>query len=63
MFYTDDPLADFERHDTEREAALEELPECCDCGEKIQQDTAVYINGEWLCDSCLDSYRRDVGDY
>lgn len=63
MFYTDDPLTDFARHDAEQEEALKSLPECCDCGQKIQQETAVYINSEWICDNCLDSYRRDVDDY
>lgn len=63
MFYTDDPIADAGRYAAEQEAALESLPECCDCGEKIQQETAVYINSEWICDRCLDSYRREVGDY
>ena len=63
MFFTDDPLRDFHRHDAEQEEQLDKLPECCDCGKKIQQETAVYINGEWICDNCLDSYRRDVEDY
>lgn len=63
MYYTDDPIADFEKHDAEQEAALESLPECCDCGHKIQQETAIYINGEWICDECLEQYRRDVENY
>lgn len=63
MFYTDDPVADAERYSAEQEEALESLPECSDCGQKIQQETAVYINSEWICDNCLDSYRRDVNDY
>ncbi len=63
MYYTDDPVADFHRHDAEQEEELKKLPVCSECGEHIQQDMAVYINCEWLCDSCLDSYRRDVENY
>lgn len=63
MRYTDDPIRDFLEHDAEQQEKLKNLPECCDCGQKIQQEKAVYINGEWICDNCLDSYRRDVEDY
>lgn len=60
MFYSDDPLYDFERYDAEQEEKLSELPTCSECGNQIQQETAVYINGEWLCDNCLDRFRREV---
>lgn len=36
------------------------LPICIDCGEKIDQDDAVCMNGDWYCDSCLNSYREDI---
>lgn len=60
MAYTDDPIRDFELWDADQNKQLEQLPVCEDCDEPIQQETAVYINGYWLCDSCLSSYRRDV---
>lgn len=63
MFYTDDLVHDFEMHDLKQQEMLERLPDCSECGQPIQQEMAVYINGEWLCDSCLDSYRRPVSDY
>lgn len=58
--YTDDPLRDFERWDAERERRLAQLPTCADCGEHIQEETAYYINGDWICRNCIDSYLRDV---
>ncbi len=58
--YTDDPLRDFERWDAERERRLAQLPTCADCGEHIQDETAYYINGEWICKDCMDSYLREV---
>lgn len=57
---TDDPIHDFEVWDAEQNRQLDRLPYCEDCGNPIQQEDAVYINGEWLCDDCLSSYRRDV---
>lgn len=60
MTYTDDPIADFLAWDNKQESWLQKLPVCVDCEQPIQQDTAVYINDEWLCDECLDSYRRAV---
>lgn len=60
MCWTDDPIDDFNRWDAEQTRQLEHLPVCADCDQIIQQETAVYINGEWLCDDCLDSYRRGV---
>ena len=60
MCWTDDPLLDFARHDAEQNRLLEQLPVCADCDEHIQDETAYYINGEWICENCMDSYRRGV---
>ena len=57
---TNDPLADFDSWSAEQERQLAKLPVCADCGDPIQQETAVYMHGFWYCDSCIDSYRRDV---
>lgn len=45
------------RHDMEREEWREKHPICHYCGEHIQQETAVMIDGEWICDACLDDRR------
>jgi len=50
----------WEAHDREQCRRLAQLPVCADCDNPIQQEDAVYINGEWLCDDCLSSYRREV---
>lgn len=60
MYYTDDPIADFSRWDADQQRQIEQLPVCADCDEHIQDDTAFYINGCWICESCMDSYRREV---
>lgn len=58
--YTDDPIADFHRHDAEQQKYLDKLPVCCGCGEPIQQAYAVCIDGDWYCDDCLDDMRQRI---
>jgi formylmethanofuran dehydrogenase subunit E len=60
MPWTDDPIADFEQWDREQNRQLEALPVCADCDEHIQDESAFYINGEWICENCMDAYRREV---
>lgn len=60
MPWTDDPLADFARHDAEQNKWLEQRPVCADCDQPIQDETAYYINGEWICRDCMSSYEREV---
>lgn len=62
MFYSNDPVSDFERYDTERESRLRKLPVCCECKDHIQQESAVRINGKWFCDGCLEDMREDIED-
>lgn len=57
---TDDPIADFERHDAHQQEQLDRLPKCTECCEPIQQDTAVCIDGDWYCDDCLRKMRKEI---
>lgn len=50
----------WESHDAQQEQALSERPICADCDEHIQEEDAYYINGEWICERCMDSYKRMV---
>ena len=64
MIFTDDPVSDFHRHDAEQEKKIEKLPVCDYCDEHIQDEYAYYINGEWICEFCLDRhFRKDMIDY
>jgi formylmethanofuran dehydrogenase subunit E len=60
MYYTDNPIADFNSWDAEHNRQLEALPVCADCDEHIQDERAYYINGEWICMACMSSYEREV---
>lgn len=63
MFYTDDPLADFHRHDAEREEALELLPVCSECMQHIQDEFCFEINDEPICENCMvENYRKHTTD-
>lgn len=60
---TEDPVADFLRHDEEQNRWLEQQPVCADCGEHIQADHCFLINDETICPDCLESnYRREIAD-
>lgn len=61
MFYSDDPVADFDRHDREQAKRLAELPVCDYCNEPIQDDHYYLINGDNVCPECLEiEFRKEV---
>lgn len=62
MCLSDDPVADFHRHDRMQNRWLEQLPVCERCENHIQQERAVCIEGIWYCDKCLDEFRKDVNE-
>lgn len=64
MFYTDDPIADFNRWDAKREKELEELPRCIDCGEPIQDEYLFDIDGDLFCAKCMiANFRKSTDNY
>lgn len=64
MFRTDDPLDDFRRKDAQESAWLQRRPVCDYCHEPIQDDFLYDINGEFICENCLDRFfRKDTEDF
>ena len=64
FFRTDDPVADFERYDAEKEAELEKMPKCSNCGEPIQDGYLFDIEDTLYCEECAyELFRKDAGDY
>ena len=61
---TEDPVADFLRHDEEQNRWLEQLPVCEYCQDEIQDDYYFEINESAVCENCLiQHFRKEVGDF
>lgn len=58
--WSSDPVWDWEQKCKADDERLKDLPVCAECGEPIQQDDAVFLNGEWYCDSCVRHSRRNI---
>lgn len=67
MGWTDDPIADFLRHDAEQEEWLRSRPKCCICGEHIQDEQAYLFEytkrDKWICEDCMRGHLKYVDDY
>ena len=53
MFYTGDPLRDFDLYETQQQRKLDRLPKCSECDEPIQDERLIEFNGELICPQCL----------
>ena len=64
MYYSDDPIKDFDFYDAVLTAELNKLPKCYECGEPIQDDNCYEINDELICPECLDNnHKKWTEDY
>ena len=63
MFYSDDPLRDFDRYDMAMASKEAKLPVCDKCGTRINEDF-FNIGGDILCENCVhDEYGQSLEDY
>lgn len=58
MCYIPDNYDRWVEHDREQEEALEKLPLCSVCEERIQDEYCYEINGEIICEHCMVEYFR-----
>lgn len=64
MSWTDDPVADFERHDRAQAQRIARRPRCSYCDEHIQDDELFDIEGELICHKCLNQhFKKNTEDY
>lgn len=62
--FTDNPVADFNRHDREQERAASKLPKCVYCRQRIDEDTYYDIDGDCVCYECLNKhYKKWTDEY
>jgi hypothetical protein len=54
MYYTDDPVADFDRYDRDTIRELRTRHLCCCCMEPIYDEFAVKLDRRWYCRTCED---------
>ena len=54
--WTDDPIRDWDRHCEQQERELAKRQICNECGHPITDDYCYNINGEYICESCMNSY-------
>ena len=50
----------WEARDRDQTKWLNSLPVCQRCGDAIQQERAVCIDGFWYCDDCIEAYKKEV---
>lgn len=53
-YYTDNPVADYNRYAADQERELQKLPKCSHCGEPIQDDFCWEIDGEIYHQDCAE---------
>lgn len=53
----------YSRYEQEQARRAKHLPKCINCGEPIQQVSAVRIDNEWWCDDCLDDQRKVIEEW
>lgn len=64
MFYSDNPIRDYDRYCEEQEREMEKYPECAVCGKRITDDFLYHINGDIYCLECMeDEFRRPTDDF
>lgn len=63
MFYSDDPVRDYDRYCAKQDRELAKLPVCCECDDPIQEEFCYEFDGEYICTSCLiKNHRKQVDD-
>ncbi len=63
MYYTDDPIADFNAHEAYQERQLAKLPVCCECKEPIQSEFLFEIDDVFYCEECMDAHKHCTDRY
>lgn len=63
MYWTDDPVADAERHIAEQDRRYRRLPRCCRCGERFPHEEIEDINGFNYCTYCAKEFYEEVEQY
>ena len=58
MMPFDELFEDCECSPEEQEDSFELLPLCSECDQRIQDEFCFVINGEVICESCMEQYKQ-----
>ena len=58
-----DHYSQWEAHQAEIDRHLAKLPLCAECGEPIQSEWLYDLDGELVCESCMECHRQSVDNY
>lgn len=62
--YCPDNLDMFNAYSDRQEDMLSKMPQCCDCGEYIQEEHLFNVNGDLYCFDCMKAnFERETEDY
>ena len=66
MIWTSDPERDADRYldrlERDWERRMKHRPDCAICGERIEDDYAYCINGEWYHEECIEDCQQKFED-
>ena len=61
MYFTNNPLRDFERYEAEQEENAQKLPLCEICGERIHDEYGYCVDGYWYHEECFEKeYKKEI---
>ena len=63
IFRSDSLSRDIDRFLAEDEKALKSLPRCSECDKPISDDFCYQINGELICEDCMQTFRKHTEDF
>ena len=61
--YVPDNLDAYNEYSSRQESRLDARPKCEECGNPIQDEGCYYINGELICNECMEGYKVNTEDY
>ena len=56
--YVPDNYDLWKSHDAEQQKQLDRLPRCSECERPIQEEFCYEVNGELVCDECMNNNHR-----
>lgn len=56
MIHSIDPIYDYMRYSDNYYNKIKNKPNCCECGEHIQEEYGYHIGSNWYCPRCMEEF-------